>query len=428
MAEEDVSGWAFRDVLPLPFRIVLLLQLGVHLWYALVWYCFRVHKMNCLALLNLSYSPHKYSSDRQDAAGISGEAATTSAADMSENQVLLNGINGTIARTLTVNVSGLIAYWIPMVMVERDSLVLKYASSVLPLLLLFHTLYMVFADGSTMGQERVSSTLWRILVGNINSATMRTNDILLSDSLTSYAKVLNDLGSFMWMSVFPAASYNPELEATILAYPALVRIKQCWYEYSVTRQRQHLFNLLKYSALLGPVLVNMLIKIKMTQLTETPEAGAQLNGLNFWWYFFSTVSSAYSFLWDVRMDWGFEMFEHLFNRNHGRFTPLRDLSKLVYKNILGYYLVIVIDFVLRFIWVFKVFVIKETEVDLGLKNRVGNFLFGYDFLSFGFFLLELLEILRRWLWCFLKLESDMVKLQDKDDMVHAIPLSSVKMG
>lgn len=422
---EDEAGWAFSDVLPLPFRVVLLVQFGVYLWYALVWYCFKVHKMNCLALLNFSYSPHKYSSDDHNAL-ISGEAATSSSADLSENSVLLNGIKGTIGKTISISTTGLIIHVVSLVIFREHLKVRWFFDIALPTIMLGFTLVAMFWHGDTLGQERVWTTLKRVMVGNINSATMRTNDILFSDSLTSYAKVLNDAASFLW-SWFFSSGYNVELEAMTLAFPGIIRISQCWYEFRLTGQKQHLFNQLKYTALLGPVFVNMLIKMKMVQLTESPEAGAVLKTLNLWWYFLSAVSSTYLFVWDVRMDWGFEMFENVFGKRQ-RFVLLRDPSKLIYKNYLGYYLVICVDFILRFIWVFKIFAIANAEIDLGLQHRVGLFLFGYDSLSFGFFFLELLEILRRWLWCFLKLESDMVKLQSKDELVHAVPLMGTKMG
>lgn len=106
---------------------------------------------------------------------------------------------------------------------------------------------------------------------------------------------------------------------------------------------------------------------------------------------------------------------------------MREPNKLVYNNFIAYYGIVVLDFILRFIWILKLFVIKETEVRLGLKNKVGNFLFGLDFLSLGFATLELLEIIRRWLWCFLKIESDLVKLQYGDNK-NAIPLTTIKIG
>lgn len=426
MAEED-TGFVFNNAVPLPFRIVLLVQLGIHLWYSMVWYCYKVHKMNVLSLLNLSYSPYKYSTEDHTNDTATAEYATTSSADFSENQVLLNGINSTIKKTLFINISGLLSFWVSLLFRETFPAIFKLVQSVLPAVLLANTLRCFFGSGNSMGQARIYTTMKRILVGDINSKTMRTNDILISDSLTSYAKVINDLGSFLWMTVVPTTStYNVELEAMLLAFPSLIRMRQCWYEYRLTRQGLHFFNFVKYSTGLGPIVVNFLIKAKMAKIAEDSDISHQLNTLNKWWYICSAVSSTYLFIWDVRMDWGFGLFEPLFARKYRGYNALREPNMLVYKNYVAYYGVITIDFLLRFIWVWKMFVIKETEVQFRLTQRVGNFLFGYDYTSFGFVVLEVFELLRRWLWCFLKLESDLVKLQVSDDLTQAIPLATVK--
>lgn len=427
MDEEGGRRFVFNDFLPLPFRILVLLQLGIHLWYWLVHLCYKVHKMNILGLLNLSYSPHKYSPDNHDSVNEPGVSATTFSADLAENQILLRGINATIKATLPVNIAGLLLYISVLILSDSDGILLKTTAKYVPLVLLVYTCYKFFAFHQSVGQTRMSSTIKRVLVGNINSKTMRTNDILISDSLTSYAKVINDFGSYLWVTLVSSLDpYNIYIEALVLSVPSLIRIKQCWYEFQLTKQKQHFYNMLKYCCLLGPVLINLLIKIKMIQLTDDAAASAQLNNLNKWWYISSAVSSTYSFIWDVRMDWGFGMFEPLFLGGQREFSALRQHNLLVYQNFFAYYGVIVTDLLLRFIWVFKIYVIKTTEVQLGLRHKVGNFLFGYDFLSFGFFVLELLEILRRWLWCFLKLESDLVKNEAKDEVAHAIPLATVK--
>lgn len=427
MAEEDEHKIVFNDILPLLFRVVLLIQLGIFLWHRLVWICYKLYNMNVMALLNLAYSPHKYAADDHCVDGALGEFPTTSAADFAENQILLRGIYGTLSASFPVNVTAIIIYWTLLAFGNDSSLPIHVARSYIPLLLLAYTLYKTFGPGSTMGQTRMYTTLKRVLKGNINSSTMRTNDILISDSLTSYAKVVNDLGSYLWVSLLPGnAPYNIYIEALVLSLPGLMRIKQCWFESKLTGQKQHLFNMIKYCSQLGPIFINLLIKIQMNQLTDDATASARLNSLNFWWYILSFFSSTYCFIWDIRMDWGFGLFEPMFTQLYGNFSPLRPPRSLVYKNYLGYYSLILIDFVLRFIWVLKIYVIKEKEVELGVRHRVGSFLFGYDCYSFGFVVLEVLEIVRRWFWCLLKLESDLVKLQARDDITHAIPLASIK--
>lgn len=427
MSEGSVSLMKFDDVIPLPHRVALLFQLGVFLWYILVGVIYHGFHINCLALLNFAYSPHKYYDDNHDGQQVTGEMATVSSADIGENALLLLGIRKTVVKTFTLTSSGLFAYWACLILMPESS-ILGFTANSLPLVLLLISLYVTFRKGNTLGQNRLNTSLKRILLGRINSATMRTNDILISDTLTSYSKVINDLASFLWVMFIPTdVAYNNKVEALVLAFPALIRIKQCWYEFKVTGQRQHLLNLLKYSALLGPVLINLLIKISM-ELLPNAEGSQRLNRLNWWWYILLALSSTYLFIWDVKMDWGFEAFDFAFRLNVGNTLLLRGPNKLIYKTYLGYYLVILFDFMIRFIWVFKVFVIKETEIEMRLQNRVGKFLFGYNYLSLGFAILEVLEIFRRWLWCFIKLESDLVKLQLRDDFARAMPLANLKLN
>ena len=133
------------------------------------------------------------------------------------------------------------------------------------------TIYKLFFKNSysSPGQIRIFTTIKRIIRGNINSQTMRTNDILISDSLVSYSRVINDLGLVIWNYWFDSnIGYNYKFESMILSIPTWIRIKQCWYEYKLTGKTQHLFNLIKYSTGLGPLLINVLLKRMLLNATE----------------------------------------------------------------------------------------------------------------------------------------------------------------
>lgn len=414
---------SLNEILPLPFRVVVLFQFGVNLWYALVWICYHRYDINCLALINLSYSSHHYALDGTGM--VSGQMATIAPADPKDNVVLLRGIRATARKLFSAFVVSLISYWIFLVVTPSHSFMYFPIVNVLFIFILAYSFYVVFKPGTTMGQQRVHSSIKRVLLGKIDSAAMRTNDIFFSDTLTSYAKVLNDLVYYLWMTLVASGTlYNTRVEALVLAYPQLLRMKQCFHEYKKTRQKQHIFNFCKYSALLGPIFVNMLIKLKMLKLVKRTETNSEdLERLNSWWCLVSAISSLYLFVWDVHMDWGFGLLE-LFLGSRTIYVSLR-AEKLVFRKPAYYYSVIFIDFVLRFVWVFKAFVIQETEMELGLRHRVGNFLFGYSVLLLGYVILETLELFRRWLWCFLKWENDLSKLPKEDS---SIPMSDLKAG
>ncbi|KAF6062922.1 EXS family protein [Candida albicans] len=90
------------------------------------------------------------------------------------------------------------------------------------------------------------------------------------------------------------------------------------------------------------------------------------------------------------MDWHLELFDGLFSKQLA-------LPRSIY------YIAIIIDFILRYIWILKLFIINEE-----LKKEKIKFI--YIFSTFLF------EIFRRWIWCFIKLESDWVELYNDQDL------------
>lgn len=435
MAEDSGSSEvSFNDVVPLPFRILFIIQLGVYLWYLIIYFCTYYSKLNILHLLNLSYSSHNYA-QLDDRLPGTGEFATTVNAERVENQVLLKGVWSNLRSISIYNFIGYSIYLIAQLKYddpEKENtnpiIVLLYKGT--PIVCFLYLFFRLFYQSSSntssqsIGQYRVFTTIKRVLLGNINSSTMRTNDILISDTLTSYSKVINDFGLFVWGTYYSSGTpYNIKLEFVILCIPTFIRIKQCWYEYRSTKKLLHFLNLLKYSTAVGPLIVNLLIKTTLKvlspdnneQLREN-EILARLTKLNAWWYFFSVINSTYTFIWDVKMDWDFGLFDVFFkSQKVSNYRILRPAHQLIYGNIVGYYCIILIDFILRFLWVLKLFIRNEVE-DLYMVNKMGAFLFGSDAFSLGYLVVEILEIFRRWLWCFVKLESDWVKLQSVNNL------------
>ncbi|RCK55664.1 Protein ERD1 1 [Candida viswanathii] len=145
---------------------------------------------------------------------------------------------------------------------------------------------------------------------------MRTNDILISDSLVSYTKVLNDLGLVIWNYMFTSdTAYNYQLEFMILCIPTCIRIKQCWFEYRSTA-RDSIVKFDKVFYRVWPLLVNVLIKRTLLRATDDEKSSGalllKLNRLNNWWYLALAFNSIYSFIWDIKMDWNLELFNGLF--------------------------------------------------------------------------------------------------------------------
>lgn len=428
---DDLDTSIFDTIIPLPYRILFLICLGHLLWYLIVFGCYKVNHMNVLQLINLSYSSHNYP-QLGDISEI-GEHATVNEADIQENNLLLKGVWFNLkVISLNSSISFIVYKTIQIIFTnEGDHVILKLLYHLIPLLTMLVISYKIFYrdDGKSVGKLRIFTTMKRILLGNINSVQMRTNDILISDSLVSYSKVLNDIGIFVWhYFISDEMKYNTFLELFLLCLPTLIRIRQCWNEFRLSGKVSNLLNMLKYISGILPILINFFIKSNIQGYSEDNEQGKlqhlhQLQLLNLYWYIASFINSTYSFIWDVKMDWGFGMFDWLFVN----FSPksrylIRAKDQLIYNNLLIYCMVVVVDFILRYLWVFKIVIIHDNE-SAPVITKVGLFLFGYDAFLLGYCVIEVLEIFRRFIWCFFKLENDWFKLNHK--VIEDIELSKL---
>lgn len=403
--DEDTRQLLFDDIVPLPFRILFVVQIGVWLWYILNRAMTSSWHINVAALLNLLYTANSYG--QPDRLSLAGEFALAVIPAFNENVQLQRGIANNLVAITIFNVLTWIAFKVGEIMVPGRHL------GVIPALAFAYTMYRLFfspnlslpAHKHHFGQARAYTTIKRVLRGGINSVTMRSNDILISDSLISYAKVLNDVGLYVWGYYIPTdARYPAGLELAIIAYPTFVRIRQCWFEYRLTGRPLHLANLVKYALGLVPLALNYAIK---TTLTTNPDNTKWAWHLTKWWYAASAINSTYSLFWDFRMDWGLDMFDRVW---YGRGSWLRPTT--TYPPWM-YAIGCVIDTLLRFVWVLRVFAIDNAPTTLSQMLR---FLFGYDAYLAGYFVIELLEVGRRWMWCFFKLENDWVKLSTEDSL------------
>ncbi|XP_038550933.1 xenotropic and polytropic retrovirus receptor 1 homolog isoform X1 [Micropterus salmoides] len=99
---------------------------------------------------------------------------------------------------------------------------------------------------------------------------------------------------------------------------------------------------------------------------------------------FSIISSLYTLIWDLRMDWG------LFDRGAGENTFLRE--EIVYPHKAYYYCAIIEDVILRFAWTIQISLTTMTKIhDMG------------DIIAT---VLAPLEVFRRFVWNFFRLENE----------------------
>ena len=99
----------------------------------------------------------------------------------------------------------------------------------------------------------------------------------------------------------------------------------------------------------------------------------------------SVVSSLYAYTWDIKMDWGF------MHKNAGENTFLRE--EIVYNSKNYYYFAIIEDFVLRFGWSVSVALTQTGHILGDMKEWLPT-------------ILAILELFRRFVWNFFRLENE----------------------
>jgi hypothetical protein len=103
------------------------------------------------------------------------------------------------------------------------------------------------------------------------------------------------------------------------------------------------------------------------------------------------INSLYSFYWDVAKDWDLTLFSSRERASNHHPWGLRD--RLVFRSAGLYYTVIGLDLMLRCSWSMK------------LSPHLDKF---SDYES-GIFLIELLEVFRRWMWIFFRVETEWIR-------------------
>lgn len=381
MSDEAVIN-SFDLYFPLPYRVVLLVNCGLLLWHLNLLTC---NKFKIDVMMVLKISPQELTLSK-----------------------LISKSWDCLVNVTIINFAGYIIYHF-FISNGFESTLIDW----LPLFSIIFTFAMLLKTGSTFESKRLSKTMRRVIKGEID-ISIRNNDILLTDTFTSYNKVLVDFlvyltALFLGMQALPSGqNLSKELSKTHLQlynidlllanFPSFLRFKQCLQEFNQSgrKNRQHLYNAIKYSTSFFPTISLICFKAGIFQTQSI-------------WFFTTFINSSYSFFWDITNDWNFGFFSKFLNDKPNS-NVLR--SRLIY-NKSAYILAIVIDFQLRFLWVYKLFFVNNNSS--GVFSSFFVMLFTTEL---GNFLLEILEIFRRWVWVFLKIETEYVKMISTDSMVE----------
>lgn len=208
----------------------------------------------------------------------------------------------------------------------------------------------------------------RLLLIESKPRSMRNVYILLSDSLTSFNRPLIDFTLFSSL-LFGKPFLN--LDLFLSTIPSGVRIFQCIREYFIMNDTEHLFNAGKYSSNIPIIACTWYMRTHSD--SEIPKS---FYPIQIW---LLLLNSAYTFFWDVRMDWTITSV-----------ITLRK-SKLTFAPKV-YHFAIVADFILRFWWLWIIFY---------TQNSASKFIFFSSELYY-------FEVIRRANWIIFKLESEYV--------------------
>ncbi|KAL4248172.1 hypothetical protein ABKN59_007902 [Abortiporus biennis] len=294
-------------------------------------------------------------------------------------------------------------------------------------------------------------------------------DVVFADVLTSFAKVIGDVWLSVCMLVPDASLLIPPAQQglsrwilpTLMSVPYAVRFRQCLIEYMdpTNESRKPFYNAIKYASSFPVIYLSAAQRIVVSDLLAF---NGPVSGNEGWfgdrqlfqlWLLAAAFNSLYSFWWDITNDWGFDLLlpraskgivsdrsrvppkklvlPHLHSRsslllsppaseekeilvanspqdrdNHEQrpadYTHHRHSDRQNYPFGLRptllfplpiYPFAIVADLVLRMTWSAK------------LSSHLHSFAEG-DLIIFW---IEIAEIVRRWMWLFLRVEWEVVK-------------------
>ena len=159
--------------------------------------------------------------------------------------------------------------------------------------------------------------------------------------------------------------------------PSWFRFVQCLRRYRDTKHRfPHLLNAGKYASGFFVSITNALRQVKAFDYHNHKFE----NPFVYLWIITSLISSTYKLIWDIKMDWGF-LSESQYLR-----------EQLIYSKKLYYYISILLNIIFRYIWMINIF--------LHFNNLFAEY---SDLIGF---ILALIEIFRRFIWNYFRLENE----------------------
>jgi len=180
-------------------------------------------------------------------------------------------------------------------------------------------------------------------------------------------------------------SFHKLMQPICVSFPFAWRFMQCIRQYHDTNNTNHLLNAGKYATSLVAIFFS-------TMHLFTQEDPNEWSIYRSYWVVAVSLSTLYSYTWDITMDWG------LLKKNYvtGKWHLLREV--LVYEHSLIYYYVMVTNLLMRLTWT------------ITLNPEYFGIHFGRDMLVF---FLSSVEVIRRIQWNFFRMEYEHINVTIK---------------
>ncbi|XP_045462138.1 xenotropic and polytropic retrovirus receptor 1-like isoform X1 [Harmonia axyridis] len=238
-------------------------------------------------------------------------------------------------------------------------------------------------------------------------------DFWLADQMNSFVNALLDL-QFLTCFYYTNGNWLEEagvsdtsgcmeknffVRPIINCLPAWFRFAQCLRRYYDSKEAfPHLVNAGKYATTFFVVLFSTMKSMYASEyVNESP------NPFLIAWFIAQMISSTYAYMWDIRMDWGL-----LSTMSKGDNPFLRE--EIVYSSVHFYYFAIVEDFLLRFLWMPAFFLTDAKIISSDLMTSIT----------------APLEVFRRFIWNFFRLENEHLNNCGKFRAVRDISVAPIE--
>ncbi|KAK0212818.1 EXS-domain-containing protein [Desarmillaria ectypa] len=432
---DDEINWAVS--FPLPFRVMVLVGLGILGW-ATNLHGLKIFGVDAVSTMELRVDP----SQQPISLRIAGIHLRTP-----------SPIYGPVYRLALAYFSWCFTSWALFHYLTYGNVVLTdvfaYIPGVSTLIILF---FLVCPFNIFYKRERDKFLLSiRRCVSSSMDSPVYFADVVFADVFTSFAKVLGDVWLCMRMLAPGNSVLVPPKEEgclrwvmpAIMSLPYLVRFRQCIIEYSSPTNNSHrpLYNAVKYATSFPVIFLSAAQRIVVTELRQ--EKGDEVmqvawhgeHPLFRLWLLFAVINSLYSFWWDITNDWGLDLLKpKAMGDAHSRRCPSRrlvlpnahsgrplmapdirspaepqlqhspsqpypyGLRQTILYPLPVYPLLIFLNLVLRLTWSIK------------LSSHLHSKSDG----SITIFCLEIAEIIRRWMWVFVRVEWETIKKSERD--------------